>query len=75
MNGLQIKAEGAVAHAPVTNDWHIQGIGDFNGDGKSDLLWRNDNGQVYGWEMDGLQIKTEGGVAHAAVPNGWHILA
>src|SRR5215831_20089015 len=47
MDGLQIKAEGAPAHAPVPTDWHIQDIGDYNGDGKSDILWRPDSGQVY----------------------------
>src|SRR6266542_3776884 len=35
------------------NDWHIQGTGDFNGDGNSDVLWRHDSGQVYFWQMDG----------------------
>jgi hypothetical protein len=73
MDGLAIKAEGGVAHAPVPNDWHVQGVGDFDADGKSDILWRHDSGQVYFWEMDGLQIKAEGGVAHAPVPNDWHI--
>jgi VCBS repeat-containing protein len=73
MTGLQTNGEGSVAHAPVTNDWHIQGSGDFNGDGKSDLLWRHDSGQVYLWEMDGLQIKGEGSPPHAPVPNDWHI--
>jgi Ca2+-binding RTX toxin-like protein len=29
------------------NDWQIKGVGDFNGDGRSDLLWRNDGGEVY----------------------------
>jgi FG-GAP-like repeat/FG-GAP repeat len=72
-DGLQPKQEGPVAHAAVTNDWHIQGTGDFNGDGNSDIIWRHDSGQVYIWEMDGLAIKAEGGVAHAAVPNDWHI--
>src|SRR6266540_3859532 len=32
MDGLGVKAEGSVAHAPVPNDWHIQGAGDFDGD-------------------------------------------
>jgi hypothetical protein len=73
MNGLAIKAEGGVAHAPVPNDWHIQDIGDYNADGKSDLLWRHDSGQVYIWEMNGLGIAAEGGVPHAPVPSDWHI--
>ena len=68
MDGLQVKAEGGVAHAPVPNDWHIQGTGDFNADGNGDILWRHDSGQVYFWEMNGLQIAAEGSVAH-----DWHV--
>src|SRR6266542_2721471 len=52
---------------------NVNPVDDFNGDGKSGVLWRHDSGQVYFWEMDGLGIKAEGGVAHAAVPNDWHI--
>ena len=33
--------------------WHIRKSGDFNGDGKSDLLWQNDDGTVDMWLMDG----------------------
>ena len=67
--------EGAVAHAPVTSDWHVESVGAQYGGGNSDILWRNDNGQVYVWEMNGLQVKAEGAPAHPAVPNDWHILA
>jgi hypothetical protein len=35
----------------------VVGVGDFNGDGTSDILWRNDaSGHVGIWEMhDGTQ--------------------
>jgi hypothetical protein len=46
---------------------------DFNGDSTGDILWRNDSGQVYFWNMNGSAIDSEGGVAHAVVPNDWHI--
>jgi len=29
--------------------WHVVGTGDFNGDGRSDILWRNDGGTVTEW--------------------------
>ena len=33
----------------VSTAWHIAGTGDFNGDGREDLLWRNDNGVTVDW--------------------------
>ena len=32
--------------------WHVEDTGDFNGDGKSDILWQNDNGQAAIWLMN-----------------------
>jgi hypothetical protein len=46
---------------------------DFNGYSGSDILWRNDSGQVYFWNMNGTAIDSEGGAAHAVVPTDWHI--
>jgi FG-GAP-like repeat/Right handed beta helix region/FG-GAP repeat len=38
---------------PVGLEWHVVGVGDFNGDGRSDILWRHDNSQVAIWYMAG----------------------
>lgn len=37
---------------PITQaslDWQIVGVGDFDGDGLDDILWRNTNGMVSNW--------------------------
>jgi serralysin len=35
------------AYAPA--EWQIAGTGDFNGDGKHDILWRHNSGTVTNW--------------------------
>ena len=59
----------------VGNDWHIVGTGDFNGDGRTDVLWRNDNGQVTDW----LATSTGGFYGNSAVSyvvdSQWKVVA
>ena len=43
MNGTNVDRGGAVGSNPGPS-WHVEGTGDFNGDGKSDILWQNDDG-------------------------------
>jgi hypothetical protein len=40
---------GANASSFVSADWHIVGTADFNGDGRTDILWRNDSGLLSDW--------------------------
>jgi hypothetical protein len=45
---------------------------DFNGDGKSDILWRDTSGNVAMWLMNGGAVSS--GVSVATVPTTWSIV-
>ncbi len=57
MNGVTFQGLSAVTPKVADTDWHIVGTGDFNGDGKTDIVWRNRGAQDAGrsliWMMDG----------------------
>src|SRR6266571_4098717 len=53
-SGNQIVANQLAGHVPP--NWHIAGIGDFNGDGKSDVLWQSNAHDVLITEMNGAQV-------------------
>lgn len=44
----------------VGSEWSVEGTGDFGGDGKSDVLWRSDAGEIATWDMDGFDIASSG---------------
>ena len=44
MNGMNAVTVGAVGPFNPGPSWHIKGAGDFNGDGKSDILWQGNDG-------------------------------
>ena len=50
MNGLSVASQGSLG--VIGNDWQIAGVGDFNGDRKADILWRDTSG-------DGLDVADE----------------
>ena len=54
--------------------WEIKSSGDFNGDGKSDILWQNSDGTPAIWLMDGTNF-ISGGVAGSFNPGSeWHVI-
>jgi FG-GAP-like repeat/FG-GAP repeat len=75
MNGYGVVTEGVVNNNVVNTlgaDWNIAGTGDFNGDGKDDILWRNTStGSAYVYLMNGLSIGAQGEVRQ--VSGEWSI--
>ena len=60
----------------VDNAWHIAGVGDFNGDGRDDILWRNDNGAVFTFlSTANGGVINNGDNSYAAMSNVWHVEA
>jgi hypothetical protein len=54
----------------ITNDDRIP-INDFNGDGKSDILWRNDAGPMSIWDMNGGNLLASNPLG--SVPAAWKV--
>jgi hypothetical protein len=54
MNGTTIAQ--SVDLGPVPLSWTIAGTGDFDGNGSTDIVWRDTSGNVGIWLMNGTQI-------------------
>ena len=74
MNGSTIQSQAAVASVPSSTGWVIKGVGDFNDDGKADILWQNTiSGEVYLWLMNGSTITSQASPETVAPSSGWVI--
>src|SRR6266850_1674191 len=61
MDGTTIGAGEGYARAVADQSWRVAGLGDFDGDGKDDVLWRNSSsGENYAYFMNALEIRAEG---------------
>jgi Ca2+-binding RTX toxin-like protein len=65
----------ARASGTVATDWHVTGTGDFNGDGRDDILWRNEDGRVSNWLGDGQGgFTVNDHYAMIAAPVTWQVV-
>src|SRR5947207_2151516 len=73
MNGLSIASSGSVNIVDPASGQQVKGIGDFDGDRKADILWRNSStGENYIYVMNGLTIASEG-YLRTVVDQAWQV--
>jgi hypothetical protein len=63
---------GALVGGRTGSDWHLIATADINGDGKSDLLWQNGDGQAGVWLMNGT-VSTLQTLVGADPGPSWHL--
>jgi hypothetical protein len=65
----------AVASVACNSDpsLHAIGTGDFNADGKADILWQNKDGTPAVWLMDGTHLISGANVGFDPGSN-WHVI-
>jgi len=55
----------------VPTTWTILGVGDFDGDGHADILWRDAAGNLAVWLMSGGAVVSDVGLGN--VPTVWAV--
>jgi hypothetical protein len=63
---------GAFAANPGSG-WNVVGIGDFNGDGRSDVLLRHDNGTITEWLGESNGGFAWNSASTYSLDNSWHL--
>jgi hypothetical protein len=58
----------------VGPSWHALGANDYNGDGKADILWQNNDGTPAIWLMDGFTLVTGTNVGPFNPGPSWHVI-
>jgi hypothetical protein len=75
MQGRTIKPTEGYIRTVADLAWQVVAVGDYDGDGKSDLLWRNSSsGQNYLYPMDGTSIKPTEGYLRTVPVGNWTVV-
>src|SRR6266404_3626453 len=75
MSGLAIKGTEGNLRSVADQNWRVVGVGDFDGNGKADILWRNfSTGENYIYSMDNTPLVREGYIRTVSDLN-WQVVA
>ena len=74
MNGTAILGTEGYIRTVADLNWKVAGVGDFNGDGKADILWRNaSTGENYLYPMNGATILGTEGYIRTVADLNWKV--
>ncbi|MCH9693210.1 MAG: FG-GAP-like repeat-containing protein [Gammaproteobacteria bacterium] len=74
MNGATVASAANVTTVPSPDIWMVAGTGDFNGDGNTDILWRqNVTGQNHLYLMNGATVLASESVTTVPDPDEWKV--
>jgi hypothetical protein len=75
MNGASVSSSLKVTTVPNPDDWQVAASGDYNADGKSDILWRNaTTGQNHMYLMNGATVESSLIVTTVPSPDDWKVM-
>jgi hypothetical protein len=76
-NGGFVENNANAATGAADNSWTVVGTGDFNGDGISDILWRNSSGLLTDWlgTSSGGFVENNTNAVNGAADNSWQVVA
>jgi hypothetical protein len=75
MDGITLTDGSFTAPSALTDvNWKMSGVGDYNGDGKPDIVWHHAvSGQIVLWFMDGKNLRLGTFATPSILGGGWRL--
>jgi hypothetical protein len=71
MSGTKVLNQATSFVANVPTNWSIAETGDFNADGKTDILWRDSSGNTTIWLMITAAVSSASNLGN--IPTDWTV--
>jgi VCBS repeat-containing protein len=73
-DGLASVTKAAIIGTVAATSWQIEGVDNFSGDSRADILWKNTDGSVAIWQGAGLAPFTQAAIiGNVGIGSGWDI--